>query len=514
MKLNRTEYRNKVLGCWLGKNVGGVVGAPYEWVRQVNDISFYTHTETTIPDGKPVANDDLDIQLLWLVALEEIGLNIKADRLAEYWLTYVTPHWAEYGIAKINMRQGLMPPISGTLNNEFKHSCGSYIRSEIWACIAPGAPELAARYAYEDAILDHGNGEGVYAEVFMAATESAAFVCGTLDEAVQIGLTYIPKDCGVAQAVHTTYECFKKKMDWKAARLEILKKHRGKAMPWGCPPSCVEEGLDNGQRGYDVPSNIALTLVGLLWGGDDFGQVQCICVNCGEDTDCTAATAGALWGILYGADAIPQKWLDPIGRSISTVCLNLGELGWFGNQLPRDVDNLTDRTLAVAERMQLQYPQAPTRLTDEKTETADTKPLARTDEGRAIWGGFTGPRFEFDLLHVHVDYGQRSVLMEAQSPKTVKLTFKNISKFQHNLNLHWYLPEGWSVTPGPDAYYMLLNEWMTDKLPTLEFTITAEKFTGASQRAVLEITIPGRSTIMLVPFIFLNGGAYPIASSQ
>ena len=75
-------------------------------------------------------------------------------------MLYVTPHWAKYGTAKINMRSGLLPPLSGTYSNDYKDSCGAFIRSEIWACIAPGFPQLAARYAYEDAILDHGNGEG------------------------------------------------------------------------------------------------------------------------------------------------------------------------------------------------------------------------------------------------------------------------------------------------------------------------------------------------------------------
>jgi len=27
MLWNRDEYRNKVLGCWLGKNIGGTLGA-------------------------------------------------------------------------------------------------------------------------------------------------------------------------------------------------------------------------------------------------------------------------------------------------------------------------------------------------------------------------------------------------------------------------------------------------------------------------------------------------------
>ena len=224
MKLNQDDYRNKVLGCWLGKNVGGTLGAPFEWIRQINDVSFYVQKDL---NGQPMPNDDLDIQLLWLCALEEKGLDITAHRLAEYWCLYVTPHWNEYGTAKINMRQGLQPPLSGNFQNAFKHSCGSYIRSEIWACIAPGLPHIAARYAYEDAILDHGNGEGVFAEVFTAALESAAFVVSDLRRLIDIGLSFIPADCGVAKAVHTTTECFDRGITWKETRDEILRLHRG-----------------------------------------------------------------------------------------------------------------------------------------------------------------------------------------------------------------------------------------------------------------------------------------------
>jgi len=27
----------------MGKNIGGTLGAPFEWIRQVNDVSYYTH---------------------------------------------------------------------------------------------------------------------------------------------------------------------------------------------------------------------------------------------------------------------------------------------------------------------------------------------------------------------------------------------------------------------------------------------------------------------------------------
>ena len=45
-------------------------------------------------------------------------------------------------------------------------------------------------------------------------------------------------------------------------------------------------------------------------------------VNLGDDTDTTAAVAGALAGIAYGADAIPATWMEVLrGRDIIERCL-------------------------------------------------------------------------------------------------------------------------------------------------------------------------------------------------
>ena len=41
IKLNRAELRDKIYGCWLGKNIGGTLGTPFEGKQQVNDISGF-----------------------------------------------------------------------------------------------------------------------------------------------------------------------------------------------------------------------------------------------------------------------------------------------------------------------------------------------------------------------------------------------------------------------------------------------------------------------------------------
>ena len=114
-KFNRSEMRDKIYACWMGKNIGGTMGTPYEGRQQVNDIQGFV----TKP-GETLVNDDLDLQLVWLKAAEHLGPRAINERvLGEYWLTYITPHWNEYGVGKSNMRGGFMPPLSGEVTQEY-----------------------------------------------------------------------------------------------------------------------------------------------------------------------------------------------------------------------------------------------------------------------------------------------------------------------------------------------------------------------------------------------------------
>jgi ADP-ribosyl-[dinitrogen reductase] hydrolase len=57
-------------------------------------------------------------------------------------------------------------------------------------------------------------------------------------------------------------------------------------------------------------------------------------VNCGEDADTTGAIAGMLGGALYGAHAIPGRWLDKLDRQVSDAIRQQvdGLLSLPGNQ--------------------------------------------------------------------------------------------------------------------------------------------------------------------------------------
>ena len=505
MKLNRQDYRDKVLGCWMGKNIGGTLGAPFEWQRQINNVTYYAQKLS----GEPLPNDDLDIQLLWLVALEEQGIEIDAHVLSEYWCLFVTPHWCEYGTAKANMRSGLLPPLTGTLNNVYKHSCGAFIRSEIWACIAPGCPQIAAKYAYEDSILDHGDGEGTYAEIFCAALESAAFVVSDLRKLVKIGLSYIPEYCGVRGAVECVIDAYDTGKTWEQARELILENFRGSSAmgdPINTSAADRKKDFHKGNLGYDVPSNIAIVVLGLLYGEGDFGKTICTTVNCGEDADCTCATVGAIFGIMHGIKSISPKWIKPIGHSIKTACLNLGELGFYGNQLPSTVDDLTDRTERIMMQVLLRNSKCGMRISyDEITDLSDLNEdaLVASKANTAFYTSMNGPVFKFPFFRVEVDYGDSPIIRDNE-PKRIQLTICNTYKVQANLSIHWYLSDGWEVLPAREGSIMSFPQHLGDTT-SVEFILQAEHVQQVMNRCVLQLTIEGRPTVMLIPITLRNG---------
>lgn len=321
VQISLEEYRDKVYASWLGKNIGGTLGAPYEGQKNVHFLTFYD----PLPD-KSAPNDDLDLQLVWLEMLRERGIYPTLNDFADYWRKHLAPYpWNEYGFCQRNLARGLHPPISGCFENYYIDEMGAPIRSEIWACVAPGDPQLAASLAWMDAALDHAGGEGTYGEMFWAAVESAAFVVSDPHTLIRVGLSMIPVWSRISRVVREAVWCYDKGLTWQEAREHILAN-------FGHNQPC------------HAPQNHGFTVVGWLY-GKDYGDKLCTAVNCGYDTDCTGATLGSVLGILHGTKGIPQRWIDPIG---DTIVLHPYTRGL---DAPRTVAELTERTTEVALRL-------------------------------------------------------------------------------------------------------------------------------------------------------------------
>ncbi|WP_127586516.1 ADP-ribosylglycohydrolase family protein [Paenibacillus koleovorans] len=520
MKLTLQQYKEKVLGCWTGKNIGGTLGAPFECKRGVFDVWFYTQDTK----GEPLPNDDLDLQLVWLNAVEAHGRNVNATILGEYWLSFITPNWGEYGAGKNNMRAGLVPPLSGHVNNRFKDSNGAYIRSEIWACLAPGNPDIAVRYAYEDAIVDH-SGEGVYAEVFCAAVQSAAFVESDVQKLIQIGLSYIPDDCGVAKGIRSALIAYNSGKTWQEARIQVLTDVPGSFGILGMDRKNVPDDVPIGPMGYDAPSNIGITLIGWLYGEGDFGKSICIANNCGEDTDCTAATVGSILGIIYGKSGIPKEWKDPIGDQIKTLCINLGDQGV---KIPKSVTELTDRILRQTPLFlgtQLcDVVNASEGYTIEVKEGDDLLHQAqrfnawenRSFKDHVLARSPYVVKHSFVILDAYLRYEDDPYMAEGVS-KRFTLTIENRLYTQQVLTVKLHLPNVLEASPSARFTFPLENYHCNIGKEEIGFTLTCGASAGlhgsspSTYEAFLEISSLGRPTKGLIPIVLLHN---PIAANK
>ena len=288
MTVDYNVFLDKVKGCFLGKTVIGTLGAPFEGVKMPMEMPFKPEmVDTMLP------NDDLDLQVIWLEVVEKKGLSFTSYDLLEAFCENCAYSPGEYAIMRKNFEKGIYPPLSGKFCNDFyRGGMGCPIRSEIWACLSPGDAVQAAELAGRDGVLDH-EGESVYAEKYFAAVESFAFFESDIRTLLMMGLCAVPRSSKVRELVEFVLAECEKRDNIKDVLTEILYRYGH--------PDCT-----------NMLQNIGITLASLIFGGGDILKTGRLALNCGFDTDCTCASAGALLGIVLGEERIREQygWQD------------------------------------------------------------------------------------------------------------------------------------------------------------------------------------------------------------
>lgn len=481
LKLNKNQYLDKLHACWLGKNIGGTMGAPYEGVRRCLDIDGFKDNA-----GEPMPNDDLDLQLVWLCAMEDVGARyFNANVLAEYWLDWIPPHWNEYGICKTNLRLGLLPPMSGEVDNEkWKTSNGAWIRSEVWASLAPGAPDVAAKYAAMDAMLDHGINEGACAEIYTACLQSLAYVESGIRTLILTALKKIPEESLTSQSVRLVMKCYDEGIDYRSARDKVLDLNRD--IGW-----------------FQAPANLGFVTIGLLYGEGDFKKSLIYAINCGDDTDCTGATVGATLGIIGGTAAIPDELKDHVGDKIITVSIN----GMYARRIPRTCAELTDRIFA----------RVPEIMRENKVEFAFTDGMSEITNAAEV-NRLTSKElldrspYSYDItnyrpLTVRVELDNTPRVGEGDE-RLVTLTFICNPEMEESrkLQMRLIIPDGWIVGRYDKTISLAYPQpphGLWGKAKT-EFTVTVGENVDFVNRVYAEITCPTLPYPIIVPITFIG----------
>lgn len=507
MKISAQTLREKILGCWFGKNIGGTLGAPFECYRGINDVSFYTqdlHKE-------PVPNDDLDLQLICLNAVERNGKFVDSLLLSEYWLSFVIPHWSEYGAAKNNLRMEILPPFSGLMNNCNRDSNGAFIRSELWSCLSPGNPNIAVKYMLQDARVDHG-GEGIYSSIFCSAIQSAAFIESDINKLINIGLSYIPEDCAIAKAVRYVVKSYQDGLDWKDVRKQLLIDFPSTfGLILGYRESSEkEDDIPEGILGFDAPVSIGIITLALLYGEKDFDKSICLAVNCGEDADCTAATVGATLGIIYGKEGLPDKWIAPIGNKITTQFVNFSDAGCT---VPKTIEELTERIMKVMPEFlgstfceineecgfDIICNESELFMTLQKYSAFCSLDFVEELQKQCFTTHHTS-----QLLEIWVDYGMLPYI-EAGKKYTIKIRLRNNIRQQQWLKVKCIHTSGDLIVPNKDFSFSLEQDHGNTSIRELTFQVEApEVLNDERYEVVLDIVSNGHPTRMFIPITFFN----------
>jgi hypothetical protein len=300
--ITQTEINDKIKGAWAGKMIGVMHGIGME---------FHAVGETFI-DSIPWApqmiegalgEDDIYGQLSFIETMERNeGLKTPVAKLAEEFAL------AQFGLAHANLQarknflDGIMPPLSGAPEyNMHANDIDFQIESDFIGFMNPGLPYSAALLADSiGRIMAYG--DGLYGGIFVSGMHALAFFESDAKIVVKKALQLIPAESEYAKAIQTVIDGYNTNPDnWEKTWMTIQER-------WGEADLCVPYHPFN----IDATINGAYIVMGLLYGENDMGKTIEIAIRCGQDTDCNAANAAAVLGIMYGFEAIDENFKSHI----------------------------------------------------------------------------------------------------------------------------------------------------------------------------------------------------------
>lgn len=320
---------DKIEGAWFGRCAGCLLGKPIEgWTRkkiidylkhtnqwplvkyivksedpQIQNLYDLAKSEAFINQVECMPeDDDINYTVLNLMVYEKFGSAFDSHDIADFWLTCIPilRTCTAERVAYKNILNGIEPPESARYRNPYREWIGAQIRADFWGYIAAGDPQTAAQYAWRDARISHVK-NGIYGEMFIAATIAAAFSVDQPKLAIEYGMCQIPTTSRLYEAIQRQLKSCVQKTDEES--IEDLHKR------W------------NEQQSHDwchVIPNAEVVVMSLLHGAGDFTKSICMAAQAGFDTDCNAATVGSILGAMYGMKAIPKHWIQPLNNTVRT----------------------------------------------------------------------------------------------------------------------------------------------------------------------------------------------------
>ncbi len=323
---------NKILGAWVGRICGCMLGKSIEGIRTAEltsllketnnfpmhryilksdieciDISKYNYSLANRPyadtiNGMPI-DDDTNYTVLAQEIIKEYGRDFTPIDVAQAWLKYQpkSAYFTAEQVAFCNFVNGFAPPYSAIYKNPYREWIGAQIRTDYYGYINPGNPELAAEMAWRDASVSHVK-NGIYGAMFIAAMLAVAAVTNNIEDIILSGLAQIPQTSRLYEDIIFVFDGYKNGVSQKDCFKSIHGKYDESTVHGWCHTN----------------SNAMIVVASLLYGNGDYGKSICMAVETGFDTDCNGATVGSILGMANGINSISEQWTKPINDTLHT----------------------------------------------------------------------------------------------------------------------------------------------------------------------------------------------------
>ena len=327
LTLNEDNYRSYLLttyASWLGKIIGVRLGAPIEnFTNQQIEQEYGEITGYPVDYNIFAADDDLNGPLFFVRALLD-KTDITAEDVGETFLNYIQRYtgffwWGGVGVstehtAYENLLKGMKAPESGSIKTNgltMAEQIGGQIFSDCWGYVAGGNPERAKKLAEMASSVTH-DGNGIQGGIFVAVAIALAYQENDIHQLLKDALEYLDKD-----------------MEYYRVANDIIRFYRENGDDW---KKCLRYIHEN--YGYDrypgtchIIPNMALMIMAMCYGDNDFSRTLCMLAQSGWDTDCNCGNVGSIMGALVGIDNIDEKWIIPVrdivNASSCVGCLNI-----------------------------------------------------------------------------------------------------------------------------------------------------------------------------------------------
>jgi len=309
--ISKEVLKDKIKGAWAAQTIGVTYGGPTEFhflKRTIPDSIELEWSDTTLLHWMtyvPGLYDDIYMDLTFVEVMEKEGLDAPSSSFgnayahAKYWL------WHANQQGRYNILHGMLPPESGQWrNNPHADDIDFQIEADFAGIMNPGMPNSALEICDR---VGHvmNSGDGYYGGVFVAGMYSYAFIENDIPDVITKALALIPKESTFHQCIADVVQWHQQfPTDWKKNWQLIDEK-------WGLDIGCPDGA--NQDFNIDAKINAAYVVLGLLYGGGDFGKTMEIAARGGQDSDCNPSSAGAIVGAIIGYDKIPEYWRKGLG---------------------------------------------------------------------------------------------------------------------------------------------------------------------------------------------------------